>query len=106
MLDSCIVKENRNGNWMSELDRNDCLPERKVTSRLNNVKGITVEISDMILIEAVDKRARYIFCNIPGQINKSGINVLFEADIKEVSPNELWMGSPGVLKNIKILDHK
>lgn len=106
MLDSCIVKENRNGNWMSELDRNDCLPERKVTSRLNNVKGITVEILDMILIEAVDKRARHIFCNIPGQINKSGINVLFEADIKEVSPNELWMGSPGVLKNIKILDHK
>ncbi|MBK9257433.1 MAG: hypothetical protein IPM42_18370 [Saprospiraceae bacterium] len=82
---------------------NDCFPDRKTQQSVEDRTGKVILIGDTFLIENQKENIRYAPCNLPDNLKTEQLTLLFSADLKEIYPNERWMGEPTVLTKVKIL---
>ncbi|HSN60094.1 MAG TPA: hypothetical protein VLR49_04115 [Ferruginibacter sp.] len=80
----------------------DCYPDRKTVSRIDNMEG------EIFLIDNVNFGIRYqenqmslLPCNLPDALQAEGKKIIFSGDIKETNPTELWAGEPFVITKLK-----
>ena len=102
---SCRQKEELLNYHTAILDTNDCFPQRKMVEVISNVKGEIINVAGEWLIQTDNKETRYVGCNIPESLKTEGIKIIFDADLKEIYPNERWIGTPAVLKKVLIVKY-
>jgi len=70
---------------------------RKTVEVLKNVEAVVEVVENFtFLVPKNDNSKRYIACNLPDNLTnlKKGQIVAFDADVKEIFPNERWAGVP------------
>jgi hypothetical protein len=80
---------------------------RKSVNTLVEQTGIVTKLQDpsrtdasLFVIQMPGEAIRYIACNMPESAKVDGMKITFDAEVKEIYPEEKWMASP--LKLLKI----
>ncbi|MFN3850892.1 MAG: hypothetical protein ACK4NY_15770 [Spirosomataceae bacterium] len=67
---------------------------RKTVEVLKNVEAVIQIVENFtFIVPKGDQNKRYLACNLPDNL-KEGQRVAFDADVKEIFPNERWAGVP------------
>jgi hypothetical protein len=85
------------------IDTDDCFPQRKMVEVIANVKGEIINLAGEWLIQSGSGEPRFFVCNIPEALKTEGFKLIFDAEVKEIYPNERWIGTPAVFKKALIL---
>ena len=79
----------------------DCMPERKSLETITKQEGRIILVADQFVILSQGGDQRYMTCNLPKSYKKEGLKVTFSILIKEISPNERLIATPGIIQEIK-----
>lgn len=84
----------------------DCYADRAVEEQVTNTLGITLKWQDIWLLESEDKNYRWQPCDLPSQLQKDGLKVVFSGEIMRIFPGERRVATPIQLKLINLSENK
>jgi hypothetical protein len=80
---------------------------RKTTQLLKEKTGVVMAVNDpsapdqqLFLIQIPNEGIRYTACNMPQELKSDGMKVTFNAEEKEIYPEERWIAHPMKLTEI------
>lgn len=90
---------------METLDQKDCYPDRKIISTIKDATGKISKIDNSNF--GIQYNGEYnvlLPCNLPVNMQKEGLEVKFDGEVKDVKPEEMWAGQPFVLTACKVAE--
>ena len=83
-----------------------CYKELETTGTLENCKGKIKKINEELWVIQPENNEsmRYGICQIPEELKKDSLNVIFSGEIKKIAPNVRYAASPFVIKELIVVD--
>lgn len=80
--------------------------ERRTVGLLKNQVGRTILImNSFYVIENEDNQTQRVAPeNLPQELKKDGLRIIYSGELKEIYPHERWAGHPFKLINFEILE--
>jgi len=87
-------------------DFGTCYNDRETIKVLDNIKGKIIKVTDNLwAIQPDEKASRLGICQIPEELKKENLLVIFSGEIKKIAPNEKFAASPFQIKELKVIDN-
>jgi len=99
-------KKKSSANKDSYTDFGTCYNDRETTKTLENCKGKIIKVSEEVwaIQPEGSETMRYGICQLPEELKKENLNVIFSGEIKKIAPNERFAASPFNLKELKVVE--
>ena len=83
-----------------------CYTELETTGKVEQGKGKVIKINDELwaIQPESSKTMRYGICQIPEDLKKDNLSVIFSGEIKKIDPNIRYAASPFVIKELVVVE--
>lgn len=87
-------------------DFGTCYTDLETTGKLENCKGKIIKINEKFwaIQPENNEKERYGICQIPEELKKENLNVIFSGEIKKIAPNVRYAASPFIIKELIVVD--
>jgi hypothetical protein len=87
-------------------DFGTCYNDLETTGKLDKCKGKIIKINDELwaIQPENNETQRYGICQIPEELKKENLNIIFSGEIKKIAPNVRYAAGPFTIKELKVVD--
>ncbi|MBI5218805.1 MAG: hypothetical protein HY958_07740 [Bacteroidia bacterium] len=85
-----------------------CYNDRETIQNIENKNGKIIKINDNIWAIRPDNNTnmRYALCEIPEELKKENLDVIFSGEIKKIAAYERMAATPFHMKELKVVEKK
>ena len=83
-------------------DIKDCYPDRKTENVITSQSVKITKTGDQFVLVSPEGGERFVACNLPDVSGLEGKELMMDALLKQIFPEERWMGKPCVLSKLVI----